>query len=139
MKTNWLVLLCVSLGVVLISGCVSTIDGRHEVGVPLVKDKVQARYERPPLDVWAAAKDVLKFNGTLYSEDHLLNTLEASVDTRTVWVRVEPLDQKITQLTVQVRTRGGGSDVALAGEIDKQIAIRLATGNLTPATKPAGT
>ena len=85
--------------------------------------------------MWAAAKDVLKFNGTLYSEDHLRSTLEASVDTRTVWVKVEPVDQRITKVSVQVRTKAGGADIALAGEIDKEIAVRLATGNLTPASK----
>jgi hypothetical protein len=45
------------------------------------------------------------------------------------------VDQRVTKVTVQVRTKGGVADVALAAEIDKQIAIRLVTGNLTPATK----
>ena len=123
------------IGSVFLAGCVNTIDGRRELGVPLVKDTVSRRYERPPLELWAAAKDVLKYNGTLFSEDTLQSTLQASVDSKTVWVRVEPVDQRITKVTVQVRTKGGVGDIALAGEIDKEIAIRLVTGNLTPATK----
>jgi hypothetical protein len=115
-------------------GCVSTLDGRHQVGVPFVKDRVEGRYERPVLDCWTAAKDVLNSNGRIYSEDHLKSTLEASVNERTVWVRVEPLDQKVTRVIVQAR---GGGSIDLASEIKSQIAIRLATGNLTPGS--AGT
>ena len=55
---KWILFL--SAGAVLISGCVATVDGRREVGMPFVRDKVEGRYERPVLDVWAAAKDVLK-------------------------------------------------------------------------------
>ena len=125
---------------VLFAGCINTIDGRQTVGMPLVKDSISARYDRTPLDIWAAAKDVLKYNGTLFSEDTLRSTLEASVDTKTVWVKVEPVDQRVTKVTVQVRTKGGAADIGLASEIDKEIAIRLVTGNLTPATKAtAGT
>ena len=116
-----------------ISGCVGTIDGRQQAGLPFAKDKIQSSYEKSPMEIWTAAKDVLRFNGNLYSEDVLRSTLEASVNTRTVWVRVDPVDQKSTRVTVQVRTKGGGSDIDMASEIDKQIAIRLATGNLSPA------
>ena len=47
----------------LLTGCVNTIDGRSAVGVPLVKDTMSRRYERPTLELWAAAKDVLKADG----------------------------------------------------------------------------
>ena len=137
MKRKLIFVEAICAGAVLLAGCVNTIDGRREMGIPLLKDSVAGRYERPTLEVWAAAKDVLKFNGTLYSEDMLRSTLEASVDTRTVWVKVEPVDQRITKVSVQARTKGGGADIALAGEIDKEIAVRLATGNLTPTSKSA--
>ena len=135
MKMKWLFPLAAGAGAVLISGCVSTVDGRHEMGVPFVKDRVEYNYERPVLEVWAAAKDVLAYNGTIIHDDRMHSTLEANVDTRTVRVKVESADAKTTKVTVQVRTKTGGTDQALAGEIDKEIAIRLATGNLTPATK----
>ena len=115
------------------TGCVKSLDGRTHFGVP-VKDYVEARYERTPLEIWQAAKDVLSYNGTLYSEDTLKSTLEASVNQRTVWVQVTQLDAKVTQVKIQARSKIGGTDVELAGEIDKQIAIRLASGNLTPFT-----
>jgi hypothetical protein len=126
-------------GAVLLAGCVNTIDGRQEVGIPLIKDSISGRYERPTLEVWAAAKDVLKTNGALFSEDTLRSTLEAAVDKRTVWVKVEAVDQRVTKVTVQARTKGGGTDVGLAAEIDKQIALRLATGNLTPGSRASTT
>jgi hypothetical protein len=88
------------------------------------------------MEIWQAAKDVLSFNGKLYSEDVMRSTLEASVNTRTVWVKVEPADQQTTRVVVQARTKSGGTDLELASEIDKQIALRLATGNLSPATAP---
>lgn len=116
------------------AGCVNTVDGRQQVGVPFIKDKKVALYERSPMEIWNAAKDVLNFNGRLYGEDVMQSTLEASVNTRTVWVKVEPVDGGTTRVTVQARTKGGGSDLDLASDIDKQIALRLQSGNLTPAT-----
>jgi hypothetical protein len=94
------------------------------------------------MQCWAAAKDVLSVNGTLFSEDVMQSTLSARVDTKTVRVKVEAIDPKMTRLTVQTRTKMGGSDLDLAGEIDKQIALRLATGQLpgntpVPAPTPA--
>jgi hypothetical protein len=138
MKTKALALLCVCALTAGLSGCVTALDGRQHAGVPFIKDKFEGRYERTPMDCWTAAKDVLRFNGSLYSEDTLKSTLEASINERTVWVRVEPIDPKVTRVTVQARTRGGGSDLDLAREIEKQIALHLATGGLptgTAATK----
>jgi hypothetical protein len=124
--------------VLLTWGCVNTVDGRREVGVPFIKDQVQGRYPRPVQDLWNASKDVLKFNGTLHSEDVLRGTLEATIDTKSVWAKVESLQANLSQVTVQVRTRNGGTDVELAREIDKEIALRLATGRL-PAPVPKQT
>jgi hypothetical protein len=138
MKLKIVVPVCAVALACIVSGCVTSVDGRQSFGVPLVKDKIEGRYERSPMDIWNAAKDVLNYNGKLYSEDVMKSTLEASVNTRTVWVKVEPIDDKVTRVIVQARTKGGGSDVDLASEIDKQIAIRLATGNITPATAPNG-
>ena len=123
------------LSVLLFSGCVNTVDGRHQAGVPFVADKIEGKYERPPQEIWTAAKDALSYSGKLYSEDRIQNTLEASVDTRTVWVKVEPLDEKVTLVTVQARTKAGGTDRPLAAYIKEQIAVRLASGNLTPGAR----
>jgi len=102
----------------------------------MAKDKLVRVYERAVMQCWAAAKDVLTANGTVFSEDVMQSTVSARVDTRTVRVKVEQIDPKMTRLTVQVRTKMGNGDLDLAGEIDKQIALRLATGQLPMSTPP---
>lgn len=129
MKTQFLIAL---LGAaLLVVGCHSTVDGRTRAGVPFVKDSVEGRYERPPDKVFAAAREVIKYNGTLINEStlhsttNLVHVLEGRVDQRRVWVRVEPVDDKVTSVQVQVRRKGGGKDTDLTHELEKQIALQL--------------
>jgi len=133
MKLKWTLFLTLGVVALGLSGCVESLDGRHQAGLPLVKDRIEGRYEFSPAQLWIAAKDVLKHQGTLLGEDTLKNVLEASVDERTIWVKVEEFDTRTTRLLVQARTKGGSPDLEMAAFIDKQIAVRLATGNLTPA------
>lgn len=112
----------------MLTGCFSTEDGHLKAGVPFAKDKIESLYERPAAQIVAAARDVLKRNGTLDADNTVANTLHAKVDTRHVWVKVEQMDSKVSRVTVQVRTRAGGGDIDLASEIDKQIALQLAVG-----------
>lgn len=113
------------------TGCVSTVNERTTAGMPFVKDKIQSRYERPVDQIFQASKDVIKDNGVLVREGVLYNqtnevkTVEGKVNQRSVWVRVEAIDPKITEVTVQTRTPGGGSDIDLAAELQKQIALKL--------------
>ena len=125
MKKNFFSVLAVAGVMVLAAGCYSTVDGRMKAGVPFAKDSLESRYERPLDQVFAAAKEVLKHNGTLEGENTINKTLWAKVDTRTIWVKVDEVEPKITRLTVQVRKNSGGSDIDLASEIDKQIALQL--------------
>lgn len=118
---SWLVVGCMAA---LLTGCVSTVDGRHKAGVPWVKDTIESKYERPVDQIFAAAKDVLKFNGTLYGENTITKTLEAKVNSTTVFIRVDEVDPKVARVLVQARSSSGG-DIATASEIDKQIALRL--------------
>jgi len=128
MKTQFLVAL---LGAaVLVAGCHSSLDGRKHAGVPFVRDRVEGRYERPADQVYAAAIQVIKFNGTLVNENtmhgtNLVRVAEGKVNQRSVWVQVEPIDPKVTWVVVQTRTPGGGKDIDLAHEIEKQIALQL--------------
>ena len=111
--------------VTLFNGCVRTIDGRNKAGMPFVKDKIESSYERSVDQIYIASKEVLAFNGVIYREDTINKVLESKVDTRNVWVKITGVDSKVTKVTVQVRTKGGGADIDLASEIDKQIALRL--------------
>ena len=109
----------------LMTGCVSTLDGHSKMGMPFSKDRIVSRYERPVETIFASAKDVLKLMGALYGENTIKKTLEAKVDTRTVWVKIDQIDAKVSQVTVQARTSGGGADIDLASEVDKRIALQL--------------
>jgi hypothetical protein len=124
MKKNVVALLAGAIAI-LISGCVSTLDGHHKAGVPWTKDTIVSRYERPVDQIFAAAKAVLTFNGTLTGENTITGVAQAKVDTRSVWVQVTQIDPKLSQVTVQARKKGGGADIDLASEIDKQIALQL--------------
>jgi len=124
-------LLAVIAGVAVIAaGCVGTVSGKKTGAVPFVKDRFEARYERPPAQIFEAAKAVITFNGTLLSESTLHGTnnimaLEGKVNKRSVWISVEPVDAKVTSVFVQARTSAGGTDLPLCHELDKQIALKL--------------
>jgi hypothetical protein len=118
------------------SGCVSTIDGKKQAGVPFVNDTVEGRYERTFDQVWQATRDALKQNGVLTVENVVGHTFEAKVDQRTVWAMVESLGPNLTRLIIEVRTKGGGADRDLGSFLREQVAVRLASGNLAPTTPP---
>lgn len=136
MTTKVFSAVAISAVALVLAGCVRTIDGRREAALPLVKDRLVRVYERPVMQVWAAAKDVLNANGVIFSEDVMQSTVSARIDTKIVRVKTESIDPTMTRVTVQTRTKSGGSDLDLAGEVDKQIALRLATGQL-PMSAPA--
>jgi hypothetical protein len=107
------------------TGCYSTADGRMRAGIPLIKDQFESRYERPVPEVFAAAREVLQHNGTLTSENTINNSLQAKVDGKTVIIRVDEVEPKISRIIVQARSKSSSADLDLASEIDKQIALRL--------------
>ncbi|MCS1410894.1 MAG: hypothetical protein M2R45_04089 [Verrucomicrobia subdivision 3 bacterium] len=115
-----LCLIAFSLG-----GCYTTVDGGRKVGPPWMKDTIEGRYERSVEEIYEAALEVLRFNGTLVSENRVNNSMVAKVDTTTVYVQVEAVGPTITRVLVQSRTRFGRPEVDLASEIEKQIALQL--------------
>lgn len=121
------------LGAVVIAaagtGCITTVDGHKEAGVPFRKDRIVSRYQIPLEQVFGAAKEVLAGEkgglGVLQSENRVNNSLVAKVNSRMVYVKVSEVEANITEIIVQVRTDAGWSDIDWAAEIDKQIALRL--------------
>ena len=99
-----------------------------KAGVPFVKDKFEGRYQRPVATIFTAARQVLELNGTLTGENRITNTLEAKVDNRTVIARVDEVEPGVSRVIVSARTKGGSPDLDLASEIEKQIALKLASG-----------
>jgi len=125
MKRKLFALLAVGCLALLAAGCYSTVEGHSRGGVPFSRDTVDGRYERPIAQVYPAARKVLEYNGTLRGDNTVTKVLEARIDTRTIWVKLEELEPNLTHVIVQARTKGGASDLDLAHEIEKQIALQL--------------
>jgi len=112
---------------VVVTGCENDPTGRRRAGVPFMKDTIEGRYQRPPTEIFQAARQVLEVVGTLTGENTINSSLEAQVDNRTVVVKVDEVETGVSRLMVQARKKGGAPDVDLAAEIEKQIALKLAT------------
>jgi len=125
MKKSFLILASITLLSIFVTGCVKTADGDMKAGVPFKKDKIVSRYERPAPVVFEAAKEALAMYGALTGEDMIKQVIEAKVNQRSVWVKVLEEEPNLTTVVTQVRTKMGGTDIDLAAEIDKQIALRL--------------
>jgi hypothetical protein len=116
---------------VICAGCVSKVSGGSRAGMPFVKDTVEGRYERSVDQVFEASKEVMRKNGTLanestlYSATNSVKTVVGHINQRAIYIRVEGLEPRITMVQVQARTKGGGADVDLAHEVEKQIALQL--------------
>ncbi len=112
-------------------GCVDTVSGRKTGGVPFIKDSVEGRYERPLDAVFNAAKDVVSAVGVLrnesilHGETNTVKTVEGKINQRNVWIRVEGVAPNITSVIVQTRTSGGATDIDLAHQVEKDIALKL--------------
>lgn len=111
----------------ILTGCYSTLDGRSKMGTPafVKSDKIVSKYARSLDEVHAAARKVIEYNGVLTGDDRVINTLTGIIDTSMVQVRMESLEEGVTQVVVMARTKNGGTDLPLAAEIDKQIALQL--------------
>ncbi|MFL3666456.1 MAG: hypothetical protein ACJ06V_07725 [Verrucomicrobiota bacterium] len=120
-----LFLLCVASSLAAISvGCISTPQGK-KFGVPGVRDTVVSRYERPLDQVINSAREVLSRTGSITGDDVVNNAVSAKIDNRSVWVTVSEVEPLVTEIKVRVRSSRGTSDLVMAAEIDKQIALGL--------------
>jgi len=136
MKSKWIALIAACLGASVLAGCVDTVDGRHRAGMPFQHDRSEGRYPRPVAELWTAAKDVIKYHGRINSEDIERQSLEGNVDERHVWISVDAIDDKLSRVIVQARTKGGNGDMQMASYLQTEIAVRLASGNLSPTSTP---
>ena len=114
------------------AGCISTVSGTRTPAVTWSKDHVEGRYERSVDQVYQASLTVINANGVLITEfiphdtTNTVRSLQGKVNQRNVWIRVEAIDPKITGVTVQVRSTWGVSDIDIAHELEKEIALQLA-------------
>src|SRR5580704_3595011 len=128
-KTKLCVLLALAAISIPLVGCVETVDGRSEAGVPFVKDKFESRYERSVPQIIEAARYVISQNGKLVANNTVNNSLEGKINQTSVWIKVDQIDaaKPVTQVTIQTRTKDRVADLDLAREIDKQIDLYLSS------------
>ena len=120
-------------GIALVTaGCVGTVADTHSPAMTWSTDKISARYQRSVDQVYQAAVTVIRNNGQVLTEyiphdtTNTVRALSGKVNQKNVWVRVEAVDPKITELTVQARSSWGVSDVSLASELVTEVALQLA-------------
>ena len=114
------------------TGCVQTVNDTHSFAATWGKDTVAGRYQRPVDQVYQASLAVIQNNGVMISEfiphdtTNAVRSLEARVNDRKVWIRVEGVAPNVTQVDVQARTSWGLRDLDLVHELEKEIALQLA-------------
>jgi hypothetical protein len=114
------------------TGCRTTVADTHTFASTWSQDTITGRYNRTVDQVYHASVAVIQNNGVLITEfiphdnTNAVRSLEGKVNQRTVWIRVESVDPRTTQVEVQSRGSWGGSDVDLSHELEKEIALQLA-------------
>jgi hypothetical protein len=114
------------------TGCVHTVTNTSTFAVSYGKDSVAGRYQRPLDVVYQASVAVIGHDGVLLTEfvphdsTNAVRSLEGRVNDCKVWIRVEQVDPRISQVDVQARTKWGRVDLDLVHEIEKEIALELA-------------
>jgi hypothetical protein len=115
------------------AGCVSTVDNTHAFAMSWNTDTVTGRYARSLDEVYNASIVVIQHNGVLLNEiiphdsTNAVRSLEGRVNDKKVWIRVEAVDPRTSQVDVQARSKWGTTDVDLVHELEKEIALQLAT------------
>jgi hypothetical protein len=113
------------------AGCTSTVSDTHTPALTWSRDHLSQRYERTIDQAYQASVAVIQGNGVLLTEyiphdsTNSVRSLQGKVNEKNVWIRVEAIDPKTTEVTVQVRSTWGVSDVSLASELLTQVALQL--------------
>jgi hypothetical protein len=117
---------------IIATGCVGTVSDTSTFAMSPSRDSVAGRYNRSVEQVYQAAVTVVSRDGVLLTEyvphdyTNQVRSLEGRINDRKVWVRVQSIDPKISQVDVQARTKWGGVDLDLVHQIEKEIALELA-------------
>jgi len=117
---------------IIITGCVNTVSDTQAFATTPTRDSVAGRYPRTVDQVYQASLAVIQQNGVLLTEfiphdtTNNVRSLEGRVNDLKVWIRVEGIDAKTTQVDVQARTKWGVSDLDTVHELEKEIALQLA-------------
>ena len=117
--------------IVVATGCINTVSGTKTPAIWFGRDYVEGRYNRSVDQVYQASIAAIQADGTLiteyipHDETNNVRSLYGKMNDNKVWIRVEAVDPTITQVTVQSRTKMGVSDIDVAHEVEKDIALQL--------------
>lgn len=120
------------VAVVVATGCVHTVSDTSTFAVSYGKDSVAGRYQRDLDTVYKASVAVIQNDGVLLAEyiphdnTNAVRSLAGRVNDCKVWIRVEQVDPKVSQVDVEARTKWGRVDIDLVHELEKEIALQLA-------------
>jgi hypothetical protein len=130
MKMKFLAILA---GAALVAtGCVKTVSETHALRTTWSKDIVAGRYTRTVEQVYQASVAVIQQNGVMVKEyiphdsTNAMRALEGKVNQRNVYINVESVDPRTTQVSVQSLGSWGNADLDLSHELEKEIALQLA-------------
>jgi hypothetical protein len=112
-------------------GCVSTVTEPTPGRMSAYRDRVERRFDRPLNEVFEASKRALNSYGNITAESafatstNQVRTLSGAVNQAKVWMRIEGVKASVTSVTVQMRGAMGGTDLAMAQELENRIALEL--------------
>jgi hypothetical protein len=129
---NKTILAVFAAAAVVATGCVHTVSDTSTLATTWSKDSVAGRYQRTVDQVYQASVLVIQQNGVLLTEyiphdsTNTVRSLMGRVNDLKVWVRVEGIDNKTTQVDVEARSKWGTTDINVVHELEKEIALQLA-------------
>lgn len=132
MKKKILAVLAGAAAVIGITGCVQTVSDTNTFAIDYGRDSVAGRYNRPFDEVYQTAVKVIRTDGAVITEyvpheyTNNVKSVEGRINDRKVWVRVEQIDPRVSQVDVEARTKWGGTDIELVHQVEKEIALELA-------------
>jgi hypothetical protein len=113
------------------TGCVHTVSDTSAYAISFGRDSVSGRYNRSWDQVYKAALTVVANSGVVvreYVPHEYTNTVrqfEGRINESRVFIKVEQIDPKISQVDVEARTKYGRVDIDLVHEVEKDIALEL--------------
>jgi hypothetical protein len=114
-----------------VAGCVGTVTQESPGSKPAYRDRVEHRFERPPAQVFEAAKRALNSYGTITRESmsvtsaNPLGFVEGTLNQYRVYIRVEAVSAAATTMVVQIRAAMGGTDLQMAQELVNRTEFEL--------------
>jgi hypothetical protein len=117
---------------IIATGCVQTVSDTDTFALSINRDSVSGRYNRPVDEVYQAAVKVVQTDGALVTEyvphnyTNIVRSVEGRVNDHKVWIRVGQIDPKVSQVDVEARTKAGLTDIDLAHQLEKEVALELA-------------